>query len=98
MLKKFLFFIFLWMLAARHSPCQAPPGVRLVPGENRPLDFLVAGTNPANGRYFLLPEVSGLPETLEAELYGLDLEVSHGALFRKLPAGTRLFVGVPDPG
>jgi hypothetical protein len=73
-----------------------PGGVTLWQGK-RPLDFMVVGVHAESGKYFLLPEMmAGGPEALAGELYGLNLELTFGALFRTLRP-SRLYVGIPDP-
>jgi hypothetical protein len=76
---------------------------RIVPESERPLDFVVVGTNAPNGTYFFLPELGPLKgmtgqqrRELEAELFGLDVELSHGALFRRLPPETHVYVALAD--
>lgn len=79
-------------------------GVTLLPESERPLDFIILGTNPENGKYFLLPELKPFPgispgqmKKLEEGLFCLDLELVHGALLRHLLPNTRVYVAVPDP-
>jgi hypothetical protein len=91
------------LLVSQASAAPVSPGIRLAPTCERPLEIMIVGLNVQNGRYFMLPEAkscqkeSAAQEEVEAELYGLDVELSHGALFRHLPARTHLYVAIPDP-
>lgn len=92
------------LAAAASLVAGTPPGLRVLPDSERPLDVLVLGIDADDGRYFMLPEPSACPgddaarEELRAELFGLNLELRFGALFRRLPSRTHLYVAVPDPG
>jgi len=76
------------------------PAITFLPECERPLGTLVIGIGTEGSRYFMLPEARPCEEPrageeIAAELYALDVELSHGALLRRLPERTHLYVAAP---
>lgn len=89
-------------------PSQAAPApgvIGLTPEAERSLGRVILGLEPNRTTLFMLPETMGWdPKTrdprvrwLRRQLYRLNLELSHGEIFRHSPPYTRFFIAVPDP-
>lgn len=78
-------------------------GLLLRPESERFLDFFIIGLEAYKAQFYLLPPLEKNPgasdsefKELQRELYWLNFELSHGAIMRRLPPNSRVFVGVPD--
>jgi hypothetical protein len=104
-LKPFLSFVLSVLVAACPSVLGAQArletaAVRLLPESERSLGACLVGVEAEQAQYFMLPVLADPPAPLPAfedvrrQLYWLNLELSHGQLFKDLSATAQLYVAM----
>ncbi|MCX7698833.1 MAG: hypothetical protein N2114_05155 [Candidatus Goldbacteria bacterium] len=75
--------------------------IYIIPEAERNLDYIIIGLWPINEKYVFVPEIKKSKNItnkefneLKKNIYLLNLELTHGNIFKKIPNYTKIFVGL----